>query len=95
MAWRRAWSCAAIAINRVSFTGRADGPLVVNPGSLGQRGFQVTRGDHPHRAEACPHARHAIIHATEGTNPMAGLISFEFNQESVARRAEAVGPPLT
>jgi hypothetical protein len=72
-----------------------DGPLVVNPGSLDQPGFQVTRGDHPHRAETCPHMRHAIIHATEGTKPMAGLISFEFEKESVARRAEAVGPPLT
>ena len=72
-----------------------DGPLVVNPGSLGPPGLRMTRGDHPHRAEACPHARRAIIHTAEGTNPMAGLISFEFNQESVARRAEAVGPPLT
>ncbi|MFM7418196.1 MAG: metallophosphoesterase family protein, partial [Alphaproteobacteria bacterium] len=24
-----------------------DGPLVVNPGSLGLPGFRVTRGDHP------------------------------------------------
>ncbi|MCA3388048.1 MAG: metallophosphoesterase family protein [Roseomonas sp.] len=69
-----------------------DGPLVVNPGSLGLPGFRVTRGDHPHRAEArSPHARYAIIHAAEGAKPMAELVSLVYDWESAARRAEAVG----
>jgi hypothetical protein len=69
-----------------------DGPLVVNPGSLGLPGFRVTRGDHPHRAEArSPHARYAIIHTVEGAKPMAELISLVYDWESAARRAEAVG----
>lgn len=69
-----------------------DGPLVVNPGSLGLPGFRVTRGDHPHRAEArSPHARYAILHLEEDAKPMAELISLVYDWESAARRAEAVG----
>jgi len=69
-----------------------DGPLVVNPGSLGLPGFRVTRGDHPHRAEArSPHARYAIIHVAEDAKPMAELVSIVYDWEAAARRAEAVG----
>jgi predicted phosphodiesterase len=71
-----------------------DGPLVVNPGSLGLPGFRITRGDHPHVAEArSPHARYAILTLDEAGGDRADLVAIPYDWESAARRAEAHDAP--
>lgn len=67
-----------------------DGPLVVNPGSLGLPGFRVTRPPHPHVSEArSPHARYAILKLDEAGADMAELIALPYDWEAAARRAES------
>ena len=72
-----------------------DGPLLVNPGSLGLPGFRVTRGPHPHIAEArSPHARYAVLTVEEVGICAAELIALSYDWEAAARRAEANGAPV-
>jgi predicted phosphodiesterase len=72
-----------------------DGPLVVNPGSLGLPGFRITRGEQPHRSEArSPHARYAILHLPSGAAPRAELVALPYDWEAAARRAEALEAPV-
>lgn len=72
-----------------------DGPLVVNPGSLGLPGFRITRPPHPHLAEArSPHARYAILTLDEGGADKAELIAIPYDWEAAARQAEARGAPV-
>ena len=71
------------------------GPLVVNPGSLGLPGFRITRGDHPHVAEArSPHARYAILTVDEAGGDSAALIHIPYDWEAAARKAEERGAPV-
>jgi len=66
-----------------------DGPLVVNPGSLGLPGFRITRGEHPHVAEArSPHARYAMLTLDEGGADKVDLLAVPYDWESAARKAE-------
>ncbi len=72
-----------------------DGPLVVNPGSLGLPGFRITRPPNPHIAEArSPHARYAILHLDEGGQDSAELIAIPYDWDAAARQAEAHGAPV-
>lgn len=72
-----------------------DGPLVVNPGSLGLPGFRITRPPHPHVAEArSPHARYAVLHLDEGGRDTAELIAIPYDWDAAARQAEARGAPV-
>jgi predicted phosphodiesterase len=71
-----------------------DGPLVVNPGSLGCPAFRVTRGPHPHRSESrSPQARYAILHLPPEGPPAAELVAIAYDWEAAARRAESLGSP--
>ncbi len=69
-----------------------NGPLVVNPGSLGLPGFRIS-GEHAHKSEArAPHARYAIL--TLGSAPSAELLAIPYDWEAAARRAEHHGAPV-
>jgi predicted phosphodiesterase len=71
------------------------GPLVVNPGSLGLPGFRITRGEHPHVAEArSPHARYAMLTLDEGGADKVELLAVPYDWESAARKAEERGAPV-
>lgn len=72
-----------------------EGPLVVNPGSLGLPGFRVTRVPHAHIAEArSPHARYAALTLDVGGADTAELIALPYDWEAAARRAEERGAPV-
>ena len=71
-----------------------DGPLVVNPGSLGLPGFRITRGEHPHVAEArSPHARYAMLTLDEAGADRVDLLAVPYDWESAARKAETRNAP--
>ena len=67
-----------------------DGPLVVNPGSVGLPGFRISR-EPAHRQEAgTPHARYAMVdvsHARVGVE----LLAIGYDWDRAARRAEEHG----
>lgn len=81
--------------HQASVTQLPDGPLVVNPGSLGCPAFRVTRPPHSHRSEArSPHARYAILYLPEdGSAPSADLIALRYDWDAASRRAESLGSP--
>lgn len=67
-----------------------DGPLVVNPGSLGLPGFRISR-DPAHRQEAgTPHARYAMVDVA-GARVAVELLAIGYDWEAAARRAEEHG----
>jgi predicted phosphodiesterase len=70
----------------------ADGRLVVNPGSVGLRGFDDDHV-HAHVIEArSPHARYALLdRVAAGWNVSLRAVAYDF--ESAARRAETEGRP--
>ncbi len=71
-----------------------EGPLVVNPGSLGCPAFRVSRPPQPHVSESrSPHARYAILHVPEHGTPYAELVALTYDWESAARRAESLDSP--
>jgi predicted phosphodiesterase len=66
-----------------------EGPLVVNPGSLGLPGFRITRGAHPHVAEArSPHARYAMLTLDAAGGDRVDLLAVPYDWESAALKAE-------
>jgi len=70
----------------------SEGPLIVNPGSVGCPAYT---DDHPvsHRVEnGSPHARYAVIHSWDG-DMEAELVSVEYPWEDAAREAEENGFP--
>jgi predicted phosphodiesterase len=72
-----------------------EGPLVVNPGSCGLPGFRITRGEHPHVAEArSPHARYALLTLEEGGADRVDLLAVPYDWESAARKAEERNAPV-
>jgi predicted phosphodiesterase len=72
-----------------------NGPLVVNPGSLGLPGFRITRPPHPHVAEArSPHARYAVLTLDEAGGDRVDLLAIPYDWEAAARRAEERGAPV-
>jgi predicted phosphodiesterase len=72
-----------------------DGPLVVNPGSIGLPGFRITREPHPHISEArSPHARYAMLTLDEGGADSVDLLAVPYDWEAAARRAEERGAPV-
>ena len=67
-----------------------DGPLVVNPGSLGLPGFRISR-EPAHRQEAgTPHARYAVLHL-DGDSVQVEMLAIAYDWDAAARRAEEVG----
>lgn len=67
-----------------------EGPLVVNPGSLGLPGFRISR-EPAHRQEAgTPHARYAMLHL-HGTRVGVELMAIGYDWDAAARRAEEHG----
>lgn len=67
-----------------------DGPLVVNPGSLGLPGFRISR-EPAHRQEAgTPHARYALLELS-GARVGVELLAIGYDWERAARRADEVG----
>ncbi len=70
----------------------ADGPTIVNPGSVGQPAFDDDR-PFPHTVENhAPHARYAIAERVDG-GWVADLIAVPYDHESMARLAEQRGRP--
>jgi predicted phosphodiesterase len=67
-----------------------DGPLVVNPGSLGLPGFRISR-EPAHRQEAgTPHARYAMLDVS-GTRVAVEMLAIGYDWDRAARRAEEHG----
>jgi predicted phosphodiesterase len=67
-----------------------DGPLVINPGSLGLPGFRISR-EPAHRQEAgTPHARYAVLHL-DGASVHVELLAIAYDWDAAARRAADVG----
>jgi predicted phosphodiesterase len=69
------------------------GPLVVNPGSVGNPAYDDDHGK-PHVSESgSPHARYAIAELTETGGIAVDLIAVTYDHGSAARRANANGRP--
>lgn len=67
-----------------------DGPLVVNPGSLGLPGFRISR-EPAHRQEAgTPHARYAMVDVSRAQVGVE-LLAIGYDWDRAARRAEEHG----
>ncbi|MEA3391092.1 metallophosphoesterase family protein [Sphingobium sp. CCH11-B1] len=69
-----------------------DGPLIVNPGSVGLPAYDDTR-PYPHKVETgSPHARYAMLTQADGAW-QAELLCVDYDWEQAARDAEANGRP--
>lgn len=69
-----------------------DGPLIVNPGSVGLPAYDDVR-PHPHKVETgSPHARYAMLTQKEGAW-RAELLCVDYDWDQAARDAEANGRP--
>ena len=67
-----------------------DGPLVVNPGSIGLPAYR-SAVSHPHKMESgSPHARYAVISKQEG-GWRVELRAVAYDWTAAARQAEAIG----
>jgi hypothetical protein len=70
-----------------------DGPLVLNPGSVGQAAYRDPTGK-AHVSEAgSPHARYALVELGERGRTTIDLIAVEYDHASAAKRAAANGSP--
>jgi predicted phosphodiesterase len=70
-----------------------NGPLILNPGSVGCPSYDDSGGAVPHVSESgSPHARYAIL-TTEGDQTSAELIAISYDWKTAAARAEANGRP--
>lgn len=70
-----------------------DGPLVLNPGSVGCPAYDDPGADEPHVSEAgSPHARYATMTITDRVADV-DLIAVDYPWETAARRAEDNGRP--
>ena len=68
----------------------ADGPTVLNPGSVGCPAYQDPGAD-PHVSEVgSPHARYAVVHQSADAISV-DLIAVEYDHRAAAARAEAYG----
>ncbi len=69
-----------------------DGPLLVNPGSVGAPAYDDPTGD-AHVSEAgAPHARYAVLDLG-GARPGVEMIALDYAWETAAREAEKNGRP--
>ena len=67
-----------------------DGPMVLNPGSVGCPAYQDPSGE-PHVSEtASPHARYAVVQRSAGTID-AELIAIEYDHRAASARAASLG----
>jgi predicted phosphodiesterase len=71
-----------------------DGPLVVNPGSVGCPAYADPDGDPPHISEAgTAHARYAVLALDGSLGATVEMVALPYDHEGAARRAEANGRP--
>ena len=89
--FRLAWFCAATAICNIIQL--PDGPLILNPGSVGCPSYDDS-GNDPHVSEAgSPHARYAVLTIDEH-QVSADMIAIAYDWKAAAARAEENGPLL-
>jgi predicted phosphodiesterase len=70
------------------------GPLVVNPGSIGQPAYADPASPLPHVSEAgSPHARYAVVTITHGAVAAVDLRAVAYDWRAAAARAESLGRP--
>lgn len=68
------------------------GPLVVNPGSVGQPAYSDPTPPHPHVSEAgSPHARYAVVTIAAGKVASVGLKAVAYDWRAAAARADSLG----
>ncbi len=68
------------------------GPLVVNPGSIGQPAYADPTPPHPHVSEAgSPHARYALVTIAAGSVVSVDLKAVAYDWRAAAARADSLG----
>jgi predicted phosphodiesterase len=71
-----------------------DGPLIVNPGSVGQPAYADPTPPQPHVSEAgSPHARYAVVTIVGGGVASVDLKAVAYDWRAAGARAESLGRP--
>ena len=91
MTFRPVWFCAGTATNSTS-SNCPDGPLILNPGSVGCPSYDDP-GNDPHVSESgSPHARYAVLTIIDD-QVSAEMIAITYDWKAASARAETNGRP--
>jgi predicted phosphodiesterase len=66
-----------------------DGALLLNPGSVGDPGYEDTTGQHHVSEAGTPHARYALVDFTDSALPDVAFRAVAYDFERAAQRADA------
>ena len=69
----------------------ADGTLLINPGSVGDPGYEDTTGQRHCSEAGTPHARYAILDLADSALPDVTFRAVPYDFERAAQRAETLG----